>query len=88
MSGAASDAQASVYDDPERFDPMRAPDRHVGFAAGPHFRLGNRLVRQEAQSMFRAIATRLPRLYFVREPKLKQSSIRSFDALIVTTKKR
>jgi len=88
MSGAASDAQASVYDDPERFDLMRAPNRHVGFAAGPHFRLGSRLARQEEQSMCRAVATRLPRLYLVREPKLKRSSVRSCDALIVTAKKR
>ena len=73
----------SVFENPEKFDITRKPNRHVAFAAGPHFCLGNQLARQEAQAMFLAIVTRLRTLELVREPRVKASFVRAFETLIV-----
>ncbi len=51
------------FDDPERFDVLRAPNAHVGFGGpGPHFCLGAHLARRELAVVFRELFRRLPDL--------------------------
>ncbi|MCT9931080.1 cytochrome P450 [Planotetraspora sp. A-T 1434] len=52
-----------VFDDPLRFDILRAPNPHVGFGGpGPHFCLGAHLARREITVMFRELLRRVPRI--------------------------
>ena len=83
MSLEAANRDPSRIDDPDRFDIGRTNNYHVGFAAGVHFCMGNQFARLEAGTMFRAIATRLPRLELVEEPRLKETWVRSYEDLQV-----
>ena len=75
----------AIFEDPERFDIRRTPNRHIAFATGPHFCLGKRLARLEARTMFHAIATRLPRLELACRPRFRSTFVRALDSLIVRT---
>lgn len=46
---AAANQDSAVFEAPERFDPGRSPNRHVGFGFGPHFCAGAALARMELQ---------------------------------------
>ncbi len=60
---------ATVFEDPYRFDIRRDPNPHVGFGGpGPHYCLGAHLARREMTVMFREIFRRLPDLE-VGEPE-------------------
>lgn len=59
----------AAFDDPERFDLTRSPNRHVGFGGfGPHYCLGAHLARRELTVLFREVLGRLPDLRIVGEP--------------------
>ncbi|MGE0386669.1 MAG: cytochrome P450 [Gammaproteobacteria bacterium] len=73
----------AVFRDPEVFDVCRTENRHIAFAAGPHFCLGSMLARQEAQVMFQAVMTRLPRLELAEEPRWKTTFVRALKGLKV-----
>ena len=75
----------AMFEDPERFDIRRTPNRHIAFATGPHFCLGKRLARLEARTMFHAVATRLPRLELAGRPRLRSTFVRALDSLMVRT---
>jgi len=79
----AANRDPAVFENPDIFDVRRKANRHIAFAIGPHSCLGNQLARQEAQTMFRAIVTRLPRLELVSQPRFKSSFVRSVDSLVV-----
>lgn len=79
----AANRDASVFADPDVFDITRSENRHVAFAAGPHFCLGNQLARQEAQAIFRGVATKLPRLVLARDPAVRKSNVISLNELMV-----
>ena len=50
-----------VFDDPYRFDVVRAPNEHVAFGGGgPHFCLGANLAKLEIGVMFEELLRRLP----------------------------
>ena len=80
---ASANRDPSVFDQPEKFDVGRPRNKHIAFAAGPHFCLGAMLARQEAQVMFEAIVTRLPRLELVEEPEIKETFVRALKSLRV-----
>jgi methyl-branched lipid omega-hydroxylase len=63
-----------AFEDPHRFDVLRAPNEHVGFGAGgPHFCLGANLARREIRVMFEELLRRLPDIEVTGEPALLQS---------------
>lgn len=56
----SANRDASVFDDPFRFDIARTPNDHVAFGIGTHFCLGNNLARLELRCFFETILRRLP----------------------------
>ncbi|MCW2829955.1 MAG: putative cytochrome hydroxylase [Aeromicrobium sp.] len=47
-----------VFDDPEILDIAREPNRHMAFAVGVHYCLGNQLARMEARAALSALVER------------------------------
>ena len=83
MSLNAANRDPDYFDEPDVFDIRRRNNRHIAFAAGPHFCLGNQFARLEAGVMFKAIVTRLPRLRLDGEPRFKSTFVRALDKLPV-----
>ena len=59
--GSANHDEAQ-FEEAERFDIARQPNRHVSFGYGPHFCLGAPLARLEARVAFRALLQRFGEL--------------------------
>jgi unspecific monooxygenase len=85
FSTGSANHDPAVFDDPEQLDIGRENNRHIGFAAGPHFCLGAMLARREARTMFEAIVTRLPPLQLAEEPGYKTTYVRALKSLHVHT---
>lgn len=63
VSIAGANRDPAVFPDPDVFDPHRANARaNLAFALGPHFCLGARLARAEAEIATTALLDRMPRL--------------------------
>ncbi len=56
-----------TFDEPDKFDINRWPNRHVGFGSGVHHCLGVNLARMEGQEAFRALAKRFDSLHLKTE---------------------
>ena len=56
----AANRDPEVFDDPERFDIARAPNRHLAFAAGPHVCVGLTLARMEGRIALSRFLARYP----------------------------
>ena len=59
---AAANRDPRAFDDPDRFDITRSPNRHLSFGGGIHYCLGQYLARIEGQEVFIALAMRFPNL--------------------------
>jgi cytochrome P450 len=59
---AAANSDPSVFDQPERLDIHRQPNRHVAFGAGIHVCLGAKLARVETAIALERLFTRFPAL--------------------------
>ena len=66
---AAANSDPAVFDDPERLDIHRQPNRHVAFGTGIHVCLGAKLARVETAIALERLFTRFPRLR-ARHPPL------------------
>jgi cholest-4-en-3-one 26-monooxygenase len=66
----AANRDASVFEDPHRFDASRRPNPHQTFGAGgPHFCVGNHLARLELQILFRELMSRGPKITLNGKPE-------------------
>ncbi len=70
-----------VFEDPDRFDVTRKPNRHLAFGHGAHFCLGANLARVELRAAIRALLPILPDMELVdagvRVPHLHVPGFRS-----------
>ena len=57
----AANHDPAVFPVPDRFDPARTGERHLGFAIGPHLCLGMHLARAEARLAIEALLAHWPR---------------------------
>jgi cytochrome P450 len=58
FSHGSANRDPRVFDDPETFDIRRGDKRHLAFAAGPHFCIGNQLALREGELFFRSLLDR------------------------------
>ncbi len=65
---AAGNRDASVFTDPDRFDPDRTGTRHLGFGGSLHYCVGAPLARFEAEAALTALARRLKNPRLVADP--------------------
>lgn len=56
----AANRDESVFDRPDELDLAREPNRHLAFAFGAHYCLGNQLARLEGRVALRALVDRFP----------------------------
>jgi pimeloyl-[acyl-carrier protein] synthase len=59
---AAANRDPSAFQHPGTFDPLRSPNPHLAFGAGPHLCLGAPLVRWAGGALLRELAIRFPGL--------------------------
>lgn len=82
LSIAAANRDERQFSDPERFDPARADNRHLGFSVGPHYCVGAALGRLEAQIAVGTLLRRFPDLQLAgAAPRIDNATIRGFASL-------
>lgn len=74
MSYAAANRDPAVFEDPHKFDILRAnAKRHLAFGAGPHICIGARLAKMQLRALIREVVTKLPGLRLDGEPEWLRS---------------
>ena len=58
----SANRDAKVFDDAERFDPLREKSPHIAFGFGPHYCIGANLARLEARVALEALLAKTSRL--------------------------
>ncbi len=65
----SANRDAAAFDNPDRFDIERSPNRHLAFGTGPHLCLGMHLARLELKVMFEQFLDRVEEIEFVGQPE-------------------
>ena len=66
----AANRDPEVFDNPDQFDILRKPNRHLSFGLGIHICAGNNLARLEARIAFERFAKRFPKVALLSEPRI------------------
>jgi cytochrome P450 len=61
---AAANRDPLQFENPDEFDPFRAPKPTLSFSYGPHFCVGGQVARLELRAALNALLDRLPNLRF------------------------
>jgi cytochrome P450 len=78
----AANRDPAQFDQPDRFDVGRTPNRHLAFGGGAHFCLGNHLARLDMDVIFTTLFRTFRRIDLVEVPEYKRSlSVRGPRAL-------
>lgn len=78
----AANRDPAAFDQPDRFDVGRSPNRHLAFGGGAHFCLGNHLARLDMEVIFSRLMQRFARIELVEDPIYKTGlSVRGVTAL-------
>ena len=64
----------AIYENPHKFDIERDASRHLGFGAGNHICIGNRLAETQLEIIFEEIVNLLPNLRVVGEGRRLRSN--------------
>ncbi|WP_268893031.1 cytochrome P450 [Paenibacillus sp. An7] len=85
VSLGAANRDPAVFRDPNHFDIARKKNRHLSFAAGPHFCIGAPLARLEAITAFQVLLKQCPALRFSGPKPIWRNQIlfRGLEALHV-----
>lgn len=79
----SANRDATVFEEPDRFDTRRPPAPHLAFGHGTHFCLGANLARLELRLLLEEMTARFTRLRVVTEPDVEPNvfarAVRRFD---------
>jgi cytochrome P450 family 142 subfamily A polypeptide 1 len=79
----SANRDATVFDDPNRFDVTRPPAMHLAFGHGTHFCLGASVARLELRLLLEEMTARCTNLRVVTEPDVEPNvfarAVRRFD---------
>ncbi len=85
---ASANRDERTFEDPDRLDIGRNPNRHLSFGDGPHFCAGAALARMEGQIAIRAILDRFPGLKLASDRPLvwkRGAILRGATSIMVAT---
>jgi cytochrome P450 len=78
----AANRDRRAFEDPDRFDITRSPNKHTSFGWGPHFCLGSHLARLETRTLLQRMIERDIRIEVTGEPeRLRSNFIRGIKRL-------
>lgn len=78
----AANRDPAQFDQPDRFDVGRTPNRHLAFGGGAHFCLGNHLARLDMDVIFTTLFRTFRQIELIEVPEYKRSlSVRGPRAL-------
>jgi len=82
LSFPSANRDEAIFENPESFDVARDPNRHIAFAFGAHYCLGNQLARLEGRTALNALIQRFERIELaVPRAELRYKSTQSLRGL-------